>query len=176
MPYDTTLGAFTSPESERIQETAREVLCTALAARLNAPESPLAGRLSQPVNVTHEAKFASAQSKKPEAAPAIVFVLRGKRDARPWGRNLPDGSGSTFFRPGQRYDLTFRLDCATNNPAVSDTVLADALCDAIEDHVEAFNLLGLHNIEIEADQEAQNAGSGRNPHLLRCLVFALPTP
>lgn len=169
MPYDPILGAFTGPEAGRVQETVREALCSALAARLNASASPLAGRLSQPVLVTHEAKVASAQSKRPEAAPPIVFVLRGKREARPWGRNLPGGG----FCPGHRFELAFRLDCATNNPAVSDTVLADALCDAIEDNADAFNALGLHNIEIEADQEAQNAGSGRNPHLLTCLAFSL---
>lgn len=187
MPYDAAHRVFYGDDARRVPTRARRVLMDYLDGALNDEGGPYfaplgldatpneIGEATRKVVVTASARLADAiysgQAKDP-----TVFVGKGpKPDWKPSGATI----GGSFYE-GKRFELSFNLDSGVDT-APSDVVaqedadseLADFIVDAVERGFDDLALLGLHNVQVEADAEAQRAGTGRNPIRATCFATAL---
>jgi len=177
MPLDPSSKAFYGPDARTPWKTTRNVLMDELRRVLNDPEDDFRTSIGRPTTVTPSDELSRLLYDN-SSDEAIIYVVRGTRQASPSGRTI-DGT----FYPGTRYVITFPLDFSMGAQAVdpdspvdaseADQDLADALEYLILHRRDQFVALGLHDIDIEPDAESQRAGVGRNPHRISFIALTL---
>ena len=194
MPYDSENRIVYGPQARRVRSWSRGVLLDYLEAKLNDPDGPYYNRLGlsegRHVVCTGVGDIAEANYADVANSPVVFAALGPKQPVMPGGRRI----GGVQYK-GSRHSITLALDMAVAAPDVEDFnpdnddtgAIADAdeefaefVCDCLERGFMDLTNLGLQSVSIEADDEAQRAGIGRNPHRVSFLVMTLddyePTP
>ncbi len=188
MGFSATYRVVYGDDARRAASWACDQLVDYITDKLNDAEGPYYEGLglseSRLVEVSKVAAIAEAIYNGAEALPVVVLAV-GPSTSRPSGRNI----GSSHYK-GTFWNLVFHLDSGVRDAspddsdltadnvadeAALDTLLADYVTDIFARRANTIALaaLGLCDVRIIRDEEAQRAGEGRNPQIITCGVLAL---
>lgn len=183
MPYDAANNVLYGLDARRPRAYALSTALAFLRDRLNDADGPYYEELNltgdRPVVATDNMVVAAALYDQSGADLPIVYGYVGASTSQLTGKKI----GGTDYE-GKRHSITLRFDSGVNDSASdenespvaklgADRTLADFVIDALEEGLEELTAVGLQNVDVKPDEQAQLAGRGRNPVVMTCFVMAI---